>query len=368
MKAIAVTPGKPGMVIVDRQEPVIHAPDDIKVRMLLVGICGTDKEEIKGNRFKLSPGEQNLVIGHEMFGVVENVGTAVKKFKKGDYIAFTVRRGCGHCVSCNMNRPDMCTTGDYTERGIWGRDGYQTEFVVDKEQYAVKIPDAIQDRGVLIEPLSVAEKAIDEAIKIQSARLPYYNSQENVIGGKNILVAGLGPIGLLASFILRLKGANVYGLDIVDKHSIRAMLLESIGGKYIDGRVNTPVQIQKNVGKMDMIFEATGIASLEFNLLDTLGINGIYVLTGIPSGDRPIRIDGAEIIRSLVLNNQVLIGSVNASHAHFQMAADDLLKFNQMYKNEMDKIITSRIDYNNIKDAISHDDQNQIKIVVEWMQ
>lgn len=367
MKAIAVNPGKPGAFIVERDEPQIKTPDDIKVKILDVGICGTDREEVNGGRSKPAPGQKDLVIGHEMFGVVQDTGKAVQQVKVGDYIAFTVRRGCGHCDACSMGRPDMCTTGDYTERGIWGHDGYQTGFVVDKEDYCVLIPQELKDIGVLVEPLSVAEKAIDESVIVQKSRLPYIHDVKAIIAGKTILVAGLGPIGLLASFILRLRGAKVYGLDVVDQSSPRVSLLEEIGGMYIDGRKVMMDDINKVYGSMDMILEATGVASLEFNLLDTLGTNGLYVITGIPGGDRPIQVQGAEIIRQLVLNNQVMIGSVNASKTHYKMAVDDLSRCREVYGSAIDKVITQRIPYRNFGDAFLHHGAEEIKTVMEWI-
>ena len=69
---------------------------------------------------------------------------------------------------------------------------------------------------------------------------------------------------------------------------------------------------------MNLILDASGIAALEFNLLDALARNGLYVLTGIPEGDRPLQIPGAELIRQLVLDNQVMLGSVNAARGHFK--------------------------------------------------
>lgn len=366
MKAIAVSPGKPGAFLVEREEPQIQSPDDIKVQILDVGICGTDREEAAGGRSKPQQGEKDLVIGHEMFGIVRETGRAVTKVAPGDHVIFTVRRGCGHCDACSMGRPDMCTTGDYTERGIWGRDGYQAVFVVDKEQYCVKVPEGLKDIGVLVEPLSVAEKAIDEGVLVQKSRLPYAGDTEGVLANRNILVAGLGPVGLLAAFALRLRGAKVYGLDVVDQGSPRAFLLKEIGGTYIDGRKVKVDDINTVHGKMDMIFEATGVASLEFNLLDTLGTNGLYVLTGIPGGDRPIQIQGAEIVRRLVLNNQDMIGSVNASKAHYGMAVEDLSRSRQAYGTAIDKVITQRIPYSNFQDAFMRHRADEIKTVIHW--
>src|SRR5512135_2632383 len=171
MKAIANTTGTTVLTLVERPEPSLSADDEVKLQVLRVGICGTDREEAAGGRSKPPEGQTELVIGHEMFGQVVEVGKSVTRVKAGDLAVFTVRRGCGKCLPCLMNRSDMCETGEYQERGIWGLDGYQTEFVVDKEQYVVRVPPELEAVGVLCEPLSVAEKAIDEAVRIQAARL-----------------------------------------------------------------------------------------------------------------------------------------------------------------------------------------------------
>ncbi len=144
MKAIAVVPGTAALRMVDRPEPSITSPDEVKVRIARVGICGTDREQAAGGRALAPRGHSDLIIGHEMFGRVIAVGKSVSRVQTGDYAAFTVRRGCGKCLPCAMNRPDMCRTGEYVERGIWGEDGYQTEYTVDKEQYVVRIPRELE--------------------------------------------------------------------------------------------------------------------------------------------------------------------------------------------------------------------------------
>jgi threonine dehydrogenase-like Zn-dependent dehydrogenase len=280
-----------------------------------------------------------------MFGQVVEVGRAVTRVKPGDFAVFTVRRGCDKCLPCSMNRSDMCQTGEYQERGIWGLDGYQTEFVVDKEQYVVLIPAGLEPVGVLCEPLSVAEKAIDEAVRLQVARLPDAPSTPDWLYGRRCLVAGLGPIGLLAALILRLRGAVVFGLDIVDSDTARPNWLQKIGGSYVDGRQIPADKVDDKIGTMELIFESTGVAALEFNLLDALAPNGVYVLTGIPCGERPLEIQGAELIRQLVLDNQVLVGSVNAARDHYQMAADDLAHAQLLWGDLVGQLITHRHPY-----------------------
>lgn len=366
MKAITIVPGTPTPRLEDQVEPSIAAPDEIKVRVLRVGICGTDREEVAGGRARAPEGQERLVIGHEMLGQVVEVGQEVTRVKPGDYAVFTVRRECGQCLPCAMTRSDMCRTGGYYERGIWGLDGYQAEYVVDKEAYVVRVPTELESLGVLTEPLSVAEKAIEEAVRLQLYRLPDAPATPNWLFGRRCLVAGLGPIGLLAAMALRLRGAEVYGLDIVDDTSARPQWLVHIGGHYVDGRQIPPDKVDDELGPMDLIFEATGIPGLAFNLLDALAHNGVYVLTGIPGGDRPLEIPGAELIRQLVLDNQVMVGSVNAARDHFQVAVDDLEDAQHRWGDHVTKLITHHYPYTDFAAALCQHPPTEIKSVIEW--
>ena len=366
MKAIAVVPGTTTLLLVDRPEPMISAPNEVKLRVLRVGICGTDREEASDGRSRAPDGRDQLVIGHEMFGQVMEVGTAVTRVKPNDYAVFTVRRGCGNCLPCSMNRSDMCQTGAYLERGIWGLDGYQTQFAVDAEQYVVEVPAELEAIGVLCEPLSVAEKAVDEAVRLQAARLPDAPATPDWLHGRHCLVAGMGPIGLLGALILRLRGAEVYGLDIVDAGTARPQWLEHIGGHYVDGRQVSADKVDDVLGPMELIFESTGVAALEFNLLDALAANGVYVLTGIPGGERPVDIPGAELIRQLVLDNQVMLGSVNAARDHYQMAVDDLLHARLLWGDHVSQLITHRYPYADFDSALHQHTADEIKAVIEW--
>jgi glucose 1-dehydrogenase len=366
MKAIAIVPGTTTVKLVERTEPKIGRPDEIRLQVLQVGICGTDREEVAGGRADAPQGQSELVIGHEMFGRVLEVGQSVTRVKPGDYAVFTVRRSCGNCLPCRMNRPDMCRTGQYSERGIKGLDGYQAEIVVDTEQYVVRVPPELQAIGVLCEPLSVAEKAIEEAVTLQQARLPDAPATPAWLHGRRCLVAGMGPIGLLGALALRLRGAEVFGLDIVDADTARPRWLEAIGGQYVDGRQVPADQVDDKLGSMDLIFESTGVASLEFNLLDALAIDGVYVLTGIPGGDRPLQIHGAELIRRLVLSNQAMLGSVNAARDHFQMAVDDLSHAQALWGEHVKALITERVPHDRFHEAFGEHGPEQIKTVIEW--
>jgi glucose 1-dehydrogenase len=366
MKAISLIPRTMNVSLADVPEPPLCSADDIKVKIKEVGICGTDREEVAGGRADAPKGKQQLIIGHEMLGRVTEVGNAVKSVKPGEYGVFMVRRGCGKCEACLNGRSDMCYTMEYTERGIKGADGYQAEYVVDKEQYFVKVPDAVKEIGVLTEPMSVAAKAIDEALIIQQARLRDFEKEQNWLNRKKALIAGLGPIGLMAAFVLRLKGANVMGLDIVDENTLRPHILEEIGGKYIDGRKIDVTKFNEQCGGADFVFEATGIAKLQIELIDTLAVNGIYVATGIPSGERPLNIPIGDVMKRLVLKNQVVVGSVNASLHHYQLAVEYLTSCLEKWPDSIRAVITERIPFKDFDYALHGHSPEEIKMVIEW--
>jgi threonine dehydrogenase-like Zn-dependent dehydrogenase len=366
MKAIAIVPHTRNISLVEIDEPRVIAADEVKIKILQVGICGTDREETRGGRADAPAGKKELIIGHEMLGQVVETGRSVTKIKTGDLAVFTVRRGCEQCAACKNNRSDMCYTGNYTERGIKGADGYQAEYVVDKEQYVVKVPDNIADIGVLTEPMSVAAKAIDEAIMIQEGRLKDFDNPFEWLKGKRALVAGIGPIGLMAAFALRLKGAEVLGLDIVDDLSLRPTLLKAIGGEYINGNAVNITDVDEKFGQIDFAFEATGIANLQFQIIDAVGINGIYVATGIPSGERPLTIHGAKLMDQLVLMNQVVLGSVNASVNHYMQAVEYLAESKKRWPDVIKHVITHRYDVDDFHLAFTGQLPDEIKVVINW--
>lgn len=365
MKAIAIKPGKGEAHLLDVEEPSIMNSDDVKIEVIEVGICGTDREEAEGGRADAPSGDRDLIIGHEMFGRVVDTGKSVRSVKKGDYGVFMVRRPCGHCYFCKNERSDLCSTGEYTERGIKENHGFQAEYVVDSEKYLIPVPAEISDIGVLTEPMSVVVKAIDEALLIQTSRFPGIDRHE-WIKGKRALVAGLGPIGLLAAFVLKLRGAEIWGLDIVDESTARPSILKQIGGKYINGKQTRTDKIDDNYGNMDFIFEATGIAELGFQLMDALGINGIYVLTGIPSGERPVCILGADLMQKMVLNNQIMLGSVNAGRNHYLQAVQELVNVKKKFGSIINSLITERAGYSNFRNVLDLHSPDEIKAVVEW--
>ncbi len=365
MKAIVLKPGTTDVKLSERPDPEITFPDEVKLRVLEVGICGTDREETTGGRADAPLGSDELVIGHEMLGQVVEIGASVKDVTPGDYATFTVRRGCNECPACIMDCPDMCYSGNYSERGIKGLDGFQAEYVVDREKFLIKVPDEIKHFAVLCEPTSVVEKAIDELVQVQKARLPDWANAIN-LRGKRALVAGLGPIGLLAAIVLTLREAEVIGYDIVDAQTFRPQLLNKLGGTYIDGKNMQPKEIPDHFGRIDLVIEAAGIAQLDFSLFDALGTNGGYVLTGVPVEGAPFEVAGSQLMKQMVLKNQVLLGSVNAAKNHWEQAIRDLSEAKSRWGDTIEQLITKKVGFEKFRDALEKHTSNDIKNVVSW--
>lgn len=366
MKAISILPGTKNVIIKDWPEPQIKAEDEIKVIVLKVGVCGTDREETSGGRANAPIGETELIIGHEMVSQVVAVGKNVKNIHVGDFGVFTVRRGCNNCLACENGFYDMCYTGNYKERGIKNLHGFQSEYVVDKEKYFVKLPSLLKEIGVLTEPTTVVEKAIDEIVKIQLSRLPSYKNKSEWLYGKTALIAGLGPIGLLGAMILRLNNCNVIGLDIVDENSSRPAILKDLGGIYINAKNTSLEDLKKTHPQVDIILEAAGIPKLDFELFTVLGANGIYVLTGVPAEASPLPVNGSHIMKQLVMKNQVLFGSVNAGFSHFEMAVKDLEKALKKWPSVIPRIISHKIPYTKAKEVLTTHTSDEIKVVIDW--
>ncbi len=151
MKAVAVFPGKRQVQLIEQEPPRLAAPTAVRLRMLEVGVCGTDRE-ICAFQYGTPPaGSEHLVIGHESLGQVVEVGPAVTRLARGDLVVTMVRRPCAHaeCVACRAGRQDFCFTGDFSERGIKNLHGFMTETVVDEERYMHLVPAALGEVAVL---------------------------------------------------------------------------------------------------------------------------------------------------------------------------------------------------------------------------
>jgi glucose 1-dehydrogenase len=338
MKAISVFPGKPNSVhVADLPKPSLdQVPNGrgVLVKVLRVGVDGTDKEINAAEYGASPPGYDFLVIGHEGFGQVEAVGPNVTELKPGDYVVATVRRP-GKSIYDLIGTNDMTTDDTYYERGINLRHGYLTEYYVDEVEFIVKIPQGLKQVGVLLEPLTVAEKGIHQAYEIQRRLKVWRPRKAAVMGG--------GTIGLLATLVLRLKGLDVTTFGRTAKPYLNSNLIEELGARYLSTKDVPITDAAKEYGPFDLIFEGTGNSAVVFDSMQALGKNGVLVLASVTGGDKMIQIPADRINLEFVLGNKVMVGTVNANREYFEMGVGDIAQAEAEYPGWLGKLLTDPV-------------------------
>ena len=335
MKAVAVIPGQPGSVhLAEVPRPSltdIPGGRGVLVKVLRVGVDGTDRE-INAAEYGAAPdGYPFLVIGHESFGQVEEVGPNATFLRPGDFVVATVRRP-GHSIYDAIGLQDMTTDDTYFERGINLRHGYMSEYYVDDAEFIVKIPQGLKEVGVLLEPTTVVEKGIAQAYEIQR-RLKVWKP-------KRAAVMGAGTIGLLATLVLRLKGLQVTTFSKIPKPYLNSDLIEAIGATYESTDDVSILEGAKKYGPFDIIFEATGFSPVVFESMQALGKNGVLVLSSVTGGDRKIEVPADKINLEFVLGNKVMVGTVNANREYFEMGVKDLAQTEAEYPGWLSRLLT----------------------------
>jgi len=338
MKAISVFPGKAGSVhLADAPKPSLDQVANgrgVLVKVLRVGVDGTDKEINAAEYGAAPPGFDYLIIGHEGFGRVEAVGPNVSELKPGDYVVATVRRP-GKSIYDLIGTNDMTTDDTYYERGINLRHGYLTEYYVDDAEFIVKVPQGLKQVGVLLEPTTVVEKGIYQAYEIQR-RLKVWKPRKAA-------VMGAGTIGLLATLVLRLRGLDVTTFARSNKPYLNADLVEELGARYISTKDMPLLDAAKEHGPFDLILEATGNSSVVFDSMQALGKNGVLVLTSVTGGDRKIEVPADRINLDFVLGNKVMVGSVNANREYFELGVRDMSQAELEYPGWLGKLLTDPV-------------------------
>lgn len=353
MRAVAVFPRQKKLELVNHPEPGSLAGDQARIRILEVGICGTDRE-IATYQYGLPPsGSDYLVLGHESLGEVLETGRAVTRLKPGDLVIPTVRRPCPErCAACAAGRQDFCQTGHYRERGIIGDHGFLTESIIEQEANLNLVPGALEDIAVLAEPLTVTEKAFDQIADIQS-RLPWTRPGHAAPGEiQRALVLGAGPVGLLAAMKFRAEGYEVWVYSR-GSEAVKPPIVREIGAHFIDSESVSPSEVGPLCGQIDVIYEAMGAADLAFNVLEQLGSNGVFIFTGIPRHSHPVPLNTSSLLYNLVLKNQVVCGTVNAAPSHFQSAIADLAIFREKFPAAVNKLITNRFPIERFNEPLS---------------
>ena len=359
MRAVVVRPPNPGVAVADVPAPIL-LPGSVRVGVIECGVCGTDHDVVDG-RYGRSPSDSPyLILGHENLGRVLEVAPGVSGFRVGELVVATVRRGCGRCRFCRTNRSDFCETGGFTERGISGAHGFMAEEYVEVPEYLVHVPPPLAPVAVLLEPLSVVEKAVFQGQRVLDRKEP--TPGEPKTGPPSALVAGTGAIGMLATFVLRVRGYDVVAIDRHDETTLAARLIARVGATHLNVAGGfSPLAARR----FDLVVEATGSVALDFTLFDRLGPNGVLVLTGIPDpASPPTSVAGGALFRDVVLGNQAIVGSVNANRTYFESGLRDLTVFEERWPGAVAEMISVRRPIEESPDVFGNRSRGTVKTVL----
>jgi len=352
MKAGAVTPSQRDSARLVEMAVPSPGRSEVLVKILEVGIDGTDIEINRGQYGEPPEDHDFLVLGHEALGSIENPGTT--EFGKGELVVPLVRRPDG-CVNCRSGQSDMCSERNYHECGIRGAHGFLRGYLAEAPGFLVRVPQELRHLAVLTEPMSIATKGIDQAIE-------FHRRSANPI--QVALVLGAGSLGLLATASLRLQGFNTYTLDIVPKSSLKAQLVEAIRASYLDGSDSLITELPRQIGNLDLVVEATGNSTIAFQAISALGVNGVLCLMGVSTGEKPLEICADCLNMEMVLGNKVVFGTVSSNRGHFEHAAQLLGQIDHRWPGWLDRIITRRLTLGDFRDALQPT-ADGIKTVIE---
>jgi threonine dehydrogenase-like Zn-dependent dehydrogenase len=347
MRALTVEPGKPHTARLDDVPEPPLSDGSVLVQSMALGVCGTDREILEGHYGSAPANENRLILGHESLGrVIE--APPQSGLARDDLVVGIVRRPDPvPCRCCAVGDWDMCLNGGYTERGIKDRHGYGSDRFRVEPEFAVKIDPAFGLVGVLLEPASVLAKAWDHAERI--------GQRQSRWQPRTLLVTGAGPIGLLAALMGSQRGLEVYVYD--QPHTAaKAQLVKDIGGTYADD----PALLERL--QPDILMECSGAPALVAKVLAQTAPAGILGLVGVGAPERTIELDLGGALRTLVLDNHTIFGTVNANRRHYEIAAEALSRADPTW---LRRLITRQVSVTHWQDAMRVR-AGDIKVVIEF--
>jgi threonine dehydrogenase-like Zn-dependent dehydrogenase len=346
MRAVVVTPGAKGSAAMAEVPEPVPAEGEVLVRARAVGICGTDAEIVSGEYGEAPPGEERLVLGHESLGEVLEAPSG-SGLAPGDLVAGIVRWPdpvpCGNCA---VGEWDMCRNGRFTEHGIKGRHGFLRERWRLPADRLVKVAPALGELGVLLEPASVVAKGWEHVERI-AARARWR--------ARKVLVTGAGPVGLLAALLGVQRGLEVHVLDR-NEDGPKPRLVRALGASYHTSDVEAAGR------DADVVVECTGAPGLLFDAMQVPRPNGIVCLLGVSPEGRCATVDAGHLNRVLVLENNVVFGSVNANRAHWDAAAAALARADPAW---LGALVTRRVPLDRFAEALGRE-EGDVKVVVTF--
>jgi threonine dehydrogenase-like Zn-dependent dehydrogenase len=372
VRAVVVYPGKDRPPEIAQVADPAMRPTAVRVDTLQVGVCGTDREILAGGHGQPPPGLDRLVLGHESIGRVAEVGPqAPGGLVPGDHVVATVRRPCGHCRECSDGMSDFCLTGDFVERGIMGMDGFLAEHYVEDPAYLIRIPAELTSVGVLLEPLSVVEKALQQAFAAQSrvpgrptADLEPWRVGPSSWRPARALVLGAGPIGILAALLLRLVGTHEVTVVERTARPLKGQLVGRSDARYV-ATGGAPLRDVLGDDPFDLILEATGSGPAVVDALPLLAANGVACLTGIfAGGEAPMSIAINDLLREMVYRNKAIVTSVNSNRSYFERGVESMGAIEARWPGLLARLITRRMPMERYAEAVEPE-RDGVKTVVE---
>jgi threonine dehydrogenase-like Zn-dependent dehydrogenase len=355
LKAVTVIPGRQrslSLADVERPKP---KEGELLLRVLRVGVCGTDMDIISGFYGEAPARSPYLILGHESLCRVEERGPGVRGFKKGDLVVPTVRRSCPeNCLNCRCGESDMCLTGHYKEHGIKGLHGFASEFAVTDARFVAELPESLSEVGVLLEPLTIVEKGINQIFLVQRVRMKWEP--------KTALVLGSGAVGLFATALLRLRGLKVSTVARQPADSLKARIVSSTSATYVDIQ-ETPLSSMEN--RFDIVFEATGASSLALEAQNLCDTNGVVSFVGIYRS-KVASEDAGRVFTNLVLGNRLYFGSVNANISYFRQGVVDLVRMERKWRGFLRRIITEKVPVSKWDRAYLPRGEDDVKTVLRF--
>jgi threonine dehydrogenase-like Zn-dependent dehydrogenase len=347
MRALSVIPGKPNSAgLMNLSQPVGDS-HGVRLDPLCVGICGTDHEIVAGEYGRPPPDRKQLVIGHEC---VARIADPHSDFERGELVVPIVRRPDPvPCAACAVDQWDMCLNGRYTEHGIKALDGFCAEALRVDPRFLVRVPDALGRRAVLVEPTSIVAKSWEHIEHI--GRRAYWSP-------RRVLVTGAGPVGLLAGLLGRQRGFDVMLFDRVATGS-RPRLARKLGAQFS----SEPLRELLAEWPPDIVLECTGADAVVLEVIRHTKPGCVVCLVGVSEAGHSVAVDLGALNRSIVLENDVVFGSVNANRRHYERAVEALAEADQSW---LDALITRRVALDDWHDALRRQ-PDDVKVLIEIM-
>jgi glucose 1-dehydrogenase len=358
MRAVTVDAGREKTAELVEFDTPSPAAGEYLVRVLEVGVDGTDREIEEGKYGEGPDGERTLILGHECLGVIEDGGGGdADALRPGALVVPTVRRACPQsCPNCRAGSYDFCSTGDYRERGIKEAHGYMCEHFTERGEHLIPIPAELRDVAVLLEPFSIIERTYRLIDQVQ---------ERLVWEPERAIITGAGSMGVIAALLGGIRDLKLLVYSRGEQPDTITRTLEQVGCTYVDSEKRTLQEAAGTFGSPDIVIECTGFSPLAWDGMEVLAVNGAACLLSVTPGDRDAEIPSDRLNRKMVLGNRLVMGSVNAHRRDFEQGLEDMRAIRARYPGALERFITHRRPLEEFAEALHEEDPAELKTVLE---